>query len=134
MKMTRPPKALNILSLVRQHLEAGRYRFTAHALERLNERDILQPEVFEALQNGVHEKKKDKFDEEHEILIGKSFCEHMNDLYEDKKIVVDRSVEKYQATWGAYLIPIVGEEVYIAIQNNPNLMEEIQKELDAKKI
>ena len=58
----------------------------------------------------------------------------MNDIYEDKKIVVDRSVEKYQATWGAYLIPIVGEEVYIAIQNNPNLMEEIQKELDAKKI
>ncbi len=75
-----------------------------------------------------------KFDEEREILIGKSFCKYINDIYESKKITIDRSVEKYQASWGAYLIPVIGEQAYLAIQNNPNLMEEIQKELDAKKI
>ena len=75
-----------------------------------------------------------KFDDEHELLVGKSFCKHMNDLYESKKIVVDRSIEKYQATWGAFIIPILGEDAFLTIQDNPKIMEEIQKELDAKKL
>jgi len=71
-----------------------------------------------------------KFDEVHELLIGKSFCKYINDIYEAKNIPTDRSIEKYQATWGAYLKPIIGEEAYLYVQHNPNIMEEIQKEID----
>ncbi len=63
--MIGPPKLPDILILIRQHLEAGQFLFSHHALERLEEREILQHEVFEVLRNGRRETKKDKFDEEY---------------------------------------------------------------------
>lgn len=74
-----------------------------------------------------------KVDDDHDLLIGKSFCKFMNDYYETKKYPVDRSIEKYLASWGAFLIPIIGEEAYLYIQNNPNIMEQIQKEIQNQK-
>lgn len=71
-----------------------------------------------------------KVDDEHDILIGKSFCKWMNDYYETKKFPVDRSTEKYLTTWGAYLIPIVGEEVFLILQNDPSIIERFQKEIE----
>jgi hypothetical protein len=50
-----------------------------------------------------------KVDDDHDLLIGKSFCKFMNDYYETKKYPVDRSIEKYLASWGAFLNPIIGE-------------------------
>lgn len=75
-----------------------------------------------------------KADSKHDILIGKSFCKSMNDFYETNGLYVDRSLEKYILTWGALLIPIIGEEAYLRIQENPKLMEEIQKKADKEEI
>ncbi len=70
-----------------------------------------------------------KVDDDHDLLIGKSFCKFMNDYYEANKYPVDRSIEKYIASWGAFLIPIIGEDAYLYIQNNPDIIDRIQKEV-----
>lgn len=74
-----------------------------------------------------------KVDDDHDLLIGKSFCKFMNDYYEANKYPVDRSIEKYIASWGAFLIPIIGLEAYLAIQSNPRLIEKIYNEIEDRK-
>ena len=62
--MSRPPKISNLLALVRDKLEAGKYRYVGHANERLQQRKITRLEVKQALKSGHHEKRKDEFKEE----------------------------------------------------------------------
>jgi hypothetical protein len=47
---------------IRKCLEEGNYRDTRHALQRKQERQITREEVLQVLQNGHHEKRKDKYD------------------------------------------------------------------------
>ena len=61
----RPPKHESVLALVREHLDAGTYLDTRHALERRAERQITRPEALYVLRHGRHEKRKDDFKEEY---------------------------------------------------------------------
>jgi hypothetical protein len=61
----RPPKRENVLAVVAEHLDAGTYLDTRHALERRTERQITRPEVLHVLRRGRHEKRKDDFREEY---------------------------------------------------------------------
>lgn len=63
MKVSRPKKLLDLLTVVRTCIEDGRYLDTRHATERQIERQINRPEILYVLKNGHHEKAKDKFDE-----------------------------------------------------------------------
>jgi len=74
-----------------------------------------------------------KVEDDHDLLIGKSFCRPMNDYYEASGYPVDRSIEKYIASWGAFIIPVIGEEAYLYIQNNPSIIEKIQGEIENAK-
>jgi hypothetical protein len=64
--MSRPAKLHNLLAAIRDCVESGRYLDTRHAFDRKRERQIMRPEVLFVLRRGHHEKKKDKFDEQHE--------------------------------------------------------------------
>ena len=59
----KPKKIDNLLEMVRQLIGLGRYRETAHALQRQTERDITLPIIIHVLNTGRHEKSKDSFDE-----------------------------------------------------------------------
>ncbi|GAB4024932.1 MAG: hypothetical protein Fur0010_28160 [Bdellovibrio sp.] len=58
------PKVSNLLSLVKVAIEAGKYRYTGHAEERLQLKLVTRLEVKQALFSGYHEQRKDKFDED----------------------------------------------------------------------
>lgn len=59
----RPEKLKNLLQIIRDCLNKGKYRDTSHAVEQKNERHISLPEIIYVLKNGWHEKAKDKFEE-----------------------------------------------------------------------
>lgn len=61
----RPPKIANLLDVIRECLDRGRYLDTRHATDRQLERDITRPEVVYVLRGGHHEKSKDRFDEQY---------------------------------------------------------------------
>lgn len=52
-------------------------------------------------------------------LLGKSWCPVMNQWYKSLGYDVDKSLEKYAMGWGAFLIPVIGEEAYLELINNP---------------
>jgi len=54
-------------------------------------------------------------------------CKLMNDFFERKNIKVLRNLEQYILTWGVYLIPIIGEEGFLKLKENPKLLENITK-------
>lgn len=60
---------------------------------------------------------------------GHSCCPYMNDFYEDElKLKVDRSLEKYFLSMGSYIIPALGEQAYLELNNNFDLfLETIKK-------
>lgn len=60
--------------------------------------------------------------------IGKSCCAYMNDFYEDDlHLKVDRSREKYFLTMGSYIIPALGEQAYLDLNNNLDLFLDVIK-------
>lgn len=61
--MASHPKAPDILKLVRERVEAGKLRYSNHALQRMQERLIIKPEVEYVLAKGHHNKRKDQFNE-----------------------------------------------------------------------
>lgn len=65
MKKKRPEKIPSVLKRVRDCIETGRYRETAHASYRKYQRKIVLPDILDVLYNGRHEKRKDQYDEEH---------------------------------------------------------------------
>ena len=46
-------------------IESGAYLDTRHAIQRQKERLINRLDILYVLRNGYHEKRKDKFDEQH---------------------------------------------------------------------
>jgi len=59
----RPVKHPDILKEARCLVAGGRYRDTRHAKERGSERGIGRIEIIYVINNGHHEKRKDKYDE-----------------------------------------------------------------------
>ena len=59
----RPPKADNLLQLVRRCIDEGRYRDTRHATDRKSERSITRLEICHALRAGRHVPRRDRYDE-----------------------------------------------------------------------
>ncbi len=64
--MARNSKIPNLLKRVRECVEAGRYRITIHADQRMSERNVTLPEVLYVLKAGWHEKRKDRYEESFE--------------------------------------------------------------------
>ena len=60
---SRPTKHPDVLKLVKECIENGRYLDTRHATDRQSERSINRLEVIYVLKNGHHEKRKDKFED-----------------------------------------------------------------------
>lgn len=56
-------KLEDLIATVREHVEEGRYRLTAHARERMEQRRVTLPELSYALRHGWHEKRKDSYEE-----------------------------------------------------------------------
>lgn len=65
MKPKRPLKVQNLLELIKECIETGRYRSCLHLEQRERERSITRREVLYVLKHGFHEKKEDDFDETH---------------------------------------------------------------------
>lgn len=61
-KKKTPEKLHNLLEEIRDCIKLGNYIFTAHALERQNERVIDTVTVLYILKNGYEEKRKTRFD------------------------------------------------------------------------
>jgi hypothetical protein len=61
----RPDKITNVLEKIKECIEKGLYFVTAHAFIRQNERMISLPESLHVLETGCEEKKKTRFDIEH---------------------------------------------------------------------
>lgn len=64
--MTRPPKVKYLIEIARQAVQDGHLLYSAHANERMAQRNIIKPEVEYILSKGHHEPKKDKFNTEFE--------------------------------------------------------------------
>jgi len=60
------PKLKNVVDLVQQCIESGRYLYTDHALVRMQGRDITRNEVKQVLLAGYREPRKDQYDEQWE--------------------------------------------------------------------
>jgi len=63
-KKKRPAKISNLLGVIKDCIETGRYRSCLHLEQRELERNITRREVLYVLRNGFHEKKEDDFDEQ----------------------------------------------------------------------
>ena len=60
---TRTPKKAHLLDEIRGHLDAGTVRYTSHAFERGDGREITEPEVRYVLRNGWHNRRRDRYEE-----------------------------------------------------------------------
>jgi hypothetical protein len=54
-----------LLRRARQAVESGEYRILPHARQRCAERDVAAPDIENALLEGRHVAKRDRFDEPH---------------------------------------------------------------------
>lgn len=61
----KPEKIINLLTRIKECIDEGRYFVTTHAFIRQNERMISLPESLQVLETGYEEKKKTRFDIEH---------------------------------------------------------------------
>lgn len=66
LKSTRPIKIINLLELIKECIESGRYRSCLHLEEREMERKITRRDVLYVLMHGFHEKKEDDYDEQYQ--------------------------------------------------------------------
>ena len=55
-------KVAQLLSAVRECIDARRFLDTRHATDRKAERSITRPEILYVLRRGHHEKRKDRFE------------------------------------------------------------------------
>lgn len=62
-KRKRLEKHANLLGLIRECVQSGKYVATKHILERCKQRNISFLEIIYILNIGKHEKNKDKFNE-----------------------------------------------------------------------
>lgn len=60
-----PGKTRNAHDAIKEAIMAGRYYETEHAKTKMRERTITRQEIRYVLLNGLHAKRKDKFDEWH---------------------------------------------------------------------
>lgn len=65
MTATRPAKQSNVKKTVTAAVSQGHIRYSTHALERMEQRKIVGPEVLHVLVNGFHEARKDEYKEDH---------------------------------------------------------------------
>ena len=65
MAKKKPEKIKNLLGKIKECIEKGNYFVTSHAFIRQNERMISLPESLYVLETGYEEKKKTRFDTEH---------------------------------------------------------------------
>jgi len=70
-----------------------------------------------------------KVDSETGEIVSQSWCKFMNDFYEKKGFKVDRKNEKYIMSMGTFFIPIIGEEAYLDLINNPDKVDNILNEI-----
>lgn len=63
--MTWPDKIPDLMHQIQLCIESGAYLDTRHAIQRQKERQISRLDILHVLKNGYHEKRKDKFDEQH---------------------------------------------------------------------
>jgi len=68
-----------------------------------------------------------KSDHESGILYSDSWCPVINNWYEEAGIKVFRKNEKYGVTWGAYIIPLVGEQAYLEMIKDPKKFKEFME-------
>lgn len=59
----RPPKLKNVLAIVLECLDNGRYLDTRHATDRQAERLITRQEILQALRRGWHVPSRDRYEE-----------------------------------------------------------------------
>lgn len=71
-----------------------------------------------------------KTDSETGIIYSNSWCHVINNWYEANGIKVIRNNEKYAATWGVYIIPLVGEKEYLDLINNPEKFKQFMENPD----
>lgn len=64
------------------------------------------------------------------VLVGKSWCPVMNNFYEQIGYKIDRSLEQYALSWGAFLIPVIGEKAYLDLIESP---DEFKKYIEEQK-
>ena len=64
MPKVNPDWPANLIEIIRRHIELRRYRFTKHALDRLQERSLELSDVIHVLNTGSHEKEKTAFSNE----------------------------------------------------------------------
>ncbi len=64
MAAQRSPKLEGVIEKVRAAAEAGDWRLTKHAEQRMIERDVVAPEVENVLMNGHHRPRNDEWNEE----------------------------------------------------------------------
>ncbi len=62
-KGVRPGKIPNLLEVIKDCIETGRYRSCLHLEQREIERNITRREVLHVLLHGFHEKREDDYDE-----------------------------------------------------------------------
>jgi hypothetical protein len=62
LKETKTEKIPNLLVKIKECIAKGQYRFSNHAFDRGKERFLSLPNVLEILNNGYHEKAKDKWE------------------------------------------------------------------------
>lgn len=65
MTTRKPEKDINVLLKIKECIDKGHYFVTSHAFIRQNERMISLPESLHVLETGYEEKKKTRFDSEH---------------------------------------------------------------------
>ena len=64
-KITRAAKIEDVLSKIRDKASRGVYVPVDHAKERMNQREVSDPEVRYILEHGYRESKKDEYKQEH---------------------------------------------------------------------
>lgn len=64
-KATKRPKIENLLNVVRQCIDTGKYLDTIHASKRKTQRQITLLEICQVLTKGRHEKSKDWWEEKY---------------------------------------------------------------------
>lgn len=67
----RPAKLPNVVGEVRARVDGGLLRYSTHASERMDEREITEFEVESVLSSGSWVKRRDRYEEEHKSW---SYC------------------------------------------------------------
>jgi hypothetical protein len=75
-----------------------------------------------------------KIDTETGSFLSKSWCKLMNDFYVNMGYKVDRSWEKYIFSMAVFFLPIIGEEAYLDLCQNPDKLQEMMNGTKSREI